>query len=165
MDSVTISRCPTCDKPFPPKHKRKYCNQACYIIALKGHPPTYTARIPIEERFWKRVDKKSLDECWEWTGKQDKFGYGRIKCGKRHGRHISAHRLSYEIANGPIPTGLLICHRCNNPRCVNPRHLYAGTHRDNSRDRSLKINGKAVKPPSHLRWPIAVEIVVFRLRL
>lgn len=69
--------------------------------------------------------------CWLWTGYVGSEGYGLLTAsGKTH----RAHRLSYEIYVGPIPIGLLICHKCDTPSCVNPSHLYAGTHRDNVLD-------------------------------
>jgi hypothetical protein len=69
--------------------------------------------------------------CIEWGGKRDRDGYGR------RGARL-AHRLTWEEVNGPIPHGLCICHRCDNPPCVNPDHLFLGTHADNRRDSVAK---------------------------
>lgn len=69
--------------------------------------------------------------CTEWTGNIGSNGYGRLK---RDGKQILAHRLSYEISNGPIPADLVIRHKCDNPPCVNPDHLEIGTFKDNTRD-------------------------------
>lgn len=92
-----------------------------------------------EERFWEKVDEGAPDECWEWTARRHKQGYGLLSewDGSRRSR-LLAHRVSWEIANGPIPAGLCVLHRCDNPPCVNPRHLFLGTQVDNNLDRHLK---------------------------
>lgn len=75
-------------------------------------------RIPLEVRFWSKVDK--TETCWIWTGATHPFGHGHIKV---DGEVKNAHRVSYEIAYGPIPDGLHIDHLCRNPGCVRPDHL------------------------------------------
>lgn len=79
--------------------------------------------------------------CWEWQCTRDKDGYGVFDVWnkeKRHGVHVRVHRWMWEHYFGPIPYGLSICHRCDNPRCCNPTHLFTGTNEDNNRDRSQK---------------------------
>jgi hypothetical protein len=84
------------------------------------------------ERFWARVEKLSTG-CWEWSGFRNlaRGGYGYVE-GRR------AHRVAWELANGPIPEGLHVCHRCDNPPCCNPSHLWLGTDLDNARDKIAK---------------------------
>lgn len=89
--------------------------------------------VPIEKRFWEKVKKASNDECWLWLGGKTYGGYGVIGSGGRHGL-IRAHRLSWEIANSKIPEGLWVLHKCDNPPCVNPKHLFLGTQSDNMND-------------------------------
>lgn len=78
--------------------------------------------------------------CWLWLGTTTPGGYGQIPAGRRE-RRVLAHRLSLEVSRGPIPAGLLVCHKCDTPACVNPDHLYAGTAKDNCRD--MHARGRA----------------------
>lgn len=89
------------------------------------------------ERIWGKFRITHFDNgCWEWTGSRDNQGYGRVRHGKRL---LLAHRLMWSVANcEEIPDGLDILHRCDNPPCVNPNHLYAGTHLQNMRDRDSR---------------------------
>ncbi len=82
-----------------------------------------------EERFWVKVTRTT--GCWEWQGTIGSKGYGFFKLNRKN---QYAHRISYELAYGPIPKGKLVCHRCDNPRCVKPKHLFLGTHKDNLQD-------------------------------
>lgn len=98
--------------------KRKFCSHKC---------ADFNNRNFIED-VWKYINKKSEDECWEWMGGFDGKGYGRIYFEhKRRG----AHRVVYELTYGKIQNELYVCHKCNNPICCNPKHLYLGTQKDN----------------------------------
>ncbi len=95
-------------------------------------PPT--SPVP---RFWAKVREAAPDECWEWQGARDTYGYGCF--GIRHGYNIRAHVFSYEIAHGrEVPKGIEILHSCDNPPCINPAHLFEGTQKDNMADSAAK---------------------------
>jgi hypothetical protein len=84
-------------------------------------------------RFIQRVTK--TDGCWLWTGATTKFGYGRLS---HNGKMISAHRLSFLLAGNELPTELCVLHKCDNPACVRPDHLFSGTKADNNEDTKRK---------------------------
>lgn len=96
-------------------------------------------------RFWSRVDRKDdLDACWNWIGAVN-HNYGQIWW---NGKHRLAHRISYELAYSE-PAELDVLHTCDNPRCVNPRHLWLGTQRDNNLDRDRKNRGVHLRGERH----------------
>lgn len=92
------------------------------------------------ETIKQRMTINPVSGCWEWNGCK-RNGYGRTTTGSRTDgtrRSVSAHRLSYELHNGSIPTGYEVCHKCDNPSCINPDHLFVGTRQDNIDDRERK---------------------------
>jgi hypothetical protein len=99
------------------------------------------ARVRRVDSFWRRVDK-SIDasQCWLWTGGRSGAGYGYLWW---RGQHLYAHRVAYELVNGPIPPGLEIRHHCDNPLCCRPSHLTKGRHWDNMQDMAARGRRKS----------------------
>jgi hypothetical protein len=102
----------------------------CAACRRKGTPIGRPPAEPIE-RFWAKV--RITPGCWLWMAAVNDRGYGRFTL-DRTGKLIPAHRFAWSAENGPIPPGLLVCHSCDNPPCVNPAHLWLGTQSDNMID-------------------------------
>lgn len=127
--------------------KHGMCGKHWYRMKNYGNPTLVAIKqlhgMTPEERFWARVNK--TDSCWLWIGgktkSRSKEEYGVITFHAPNGqkkKHAMAHRYSWEIHNGPIPEGMLVCHKCDNPPCVNPDHLFLGTILDNNIDKLEK---------------------------
>lgn len=99
---------------------------------------------PAIERFFEKLVGVDFGGCWNWGAYKDKLGYGHFWPVHRPG--VLAHRFSWEIHNGPIPDGLFVCHKCDNPPCVNPDHLFLGSAKDNSQDMVAKGRAGRVDP-------------------
>ena len=93
----------------------------------------------LERRFWAHVVRLAPDKCWEWRGTKRTGGYGFLRVWILPGNpEIKANRLAWLLEHGSVPVDRLVCHRCDNPGCVNPAHLFLGTHRDNAQDMLAK---------------------------
>lgn len=92
------------------------------------------------DSFWSKVEKLGENECWKWKAYKNRQGYGRM--GIAASQCVNAHRVSWLIHNGSIPKGMFVCHKCDNPECTNPNHLFLGTRQDNTNDMMIKKRGK-----------------------
>jgi len=107
------------------------------------------------KRFWSHVEKS--EGCWLWTAGLNSAGYGIFNIDRFRGPQ-RAHRIAFELANGPIPEGLYCCHHCDKPHCVNPEHLFVGTQKDNLMDAAMKGRmGKKLTPENVLTIKASTE--------
>lgn len=109
--------------------RRKFCDDACY-------------RAFIVPRLEDQIAAEPNSGCFLWTGTVNEQGYGHAR---HNGRYVAAHRLAWILANGEIPDGMCVCHRCDTPSCCNPKHLFLGTKKDNAQD----MIKKGRRAPSH----------------
>lgn len=114
------------------------------------------------ERFWSRVEVRGKDDCWPWIAAINSGGYGQFRI---DGKENGAHRVSWILANGRIPAGGHICHHCDNPSCVNPRHLFLGSNKINHEDKVAKKRHRfgASHPAARLHEDAVRKIKVLAL--
>jgi len=131
---MTICSIEGCEKPV---HGNGFCKTHDYRFVRYGDPllSQRDHGSPVD-KLWRNVRRGAPEECWEWIGRRDRNGYGHLNVGKRH--RVLAHRLSAAIHFGMFDRRLNVLHRCDNPPCVNPSHLYLGTQLDNLRDASTR---------------------------
>lgn len=99
---------------------------------------------PIPDRFWRKVDKSGgPDACWPWLGIHNEHGYGVFATGGHRTRYKLAHRIAWQLTHSPIPPGIIACHHCDNPPCVNPAHIFLGTQVENMAD--CKAKGRTAR--------------------
>lgn len=124
--------CPICGDTFKAyvSQDRTFCSRACFGASMAGRRVAWAGAHLDPEHFYSFVDKTA--ECWVWNGSRNAAGYGHISV---NGKKVLTHRHSYLLEHGAIPEGLFILHRCDNPPCVRPSHLYAGTKKRNAMDR------------------------------
>jgi hypothetical protein len=109
--------------------------------------------LPPGKRFWRHVEQRGPDECWLWQASKNKDGYGAFQSGL-------AHRHAWLLSKGEIPNGLYVLHKCDNPGCCNPQHLFIGTQKDNMADMRSKGRGPDTKGSANGRAKLSEDDVL-----
>lgn len=130
--------------------------QSCGCLSRENARRTkITQPVPLQQRFDKYALKR--DGCWIWAGMRNALGYGVIRYS---GKRSFAHRLSFELYKGQIPEGMYVCHKCDNPSCVNPDHLFIGSPKDNMDDMRAKGRENYVKGEQNSNAKLVQEQVI-----
>lgn len=144
-----IRVCPYCQQEFrvtPQQDKQRFCSHACRSAESQSRN---------DEKFWAKVEK--TDDCWLWTGSTNYAGYG-VFYPQKH-RSILAHRRAYAQTYGKLSDDVCVLHKCDNPPCVNPDHLFAGTRGDNIMDMVSKGRNRHLKGIHHPHAKLNPDIV------
>lgn len=136
--------CHICEDPVPQidgrSRCRRYCSPTCRnaMRRTRYEPKGKAPLRPLAERLWSRCERQP-NGCLEWQRyRHPTSGYGQIGRGRREEGIVGTHRAAWEVTHGPIPDGLDVLHRCDNPPCCDPDHLFLGTDADNSADKVAK---------------------------
>lgn len=143
--------CEFCGKEFRTASgkRQRFCSNGCRIDGCRG----YRKHTP--ESFWATLEKPDGEHgCWIWVERPDKGGYGTISF---YDATWKTHRLAYHLTHGAIPPSLFVCHKCANPPCCNPDHLYAGTPQQNSRD--MVMHGNSLKGEKNHKAKVTADQV------
>lgn len=155
LESSILRECAGCGRGFVPTGPQRYCDPTCYGTSR---------RVPIQDRFWSKVNKQHVSGCWLWTANAIR-GYGQFVLPRTNGKqpHVYAHRYAWELTHGSIPNEQFVLHACDVPLCCNPAHLFLGTQQENLTDARQKGRLDETRPRTRVLTP-AQRLEIFGLR-